>query len=183
MQTMKKTLFLIVTALLSMYLVGCGTTSNASWSYDNWVKKKFYFNKYSDYIQPKENEDRVKVVFIKDGLDGYDIYDYRDSNDRPAIHFVDKKDRNAYSFPSRKIDFKLPIPDDFKGKTIYSFYMRAEPHTIKFEGMSASLFSGKTCNIDYNFVPTPNKSYIFYFYKSKSSSGVDVCKVNLKEVL
>ena len=58
---------------------------------DNWVKKKFYFNKYFDYVQPIEDQDRVKIVFIKDVLNGYEIYDYRDSNDRSVIDFIKRK--------------------------------------------------------------------------------------------
>jgi hypothetical protein len=181
---MKKIALSIMIVFLSTQLLGCGSMYNAGWSYDNWQKKTFQFNKYSDYQSPTSEENKVKVVFITNGLDGYDIYDYRDSSDKPAVKYVAKENTTAYSFPSKKIDFGFAIPDDFKGKTVYSFYMRHEPHIIRFEGMAAAIISpGKTCSIDYKFNPELNKNYVFYFHKSQLDSGKEICQVDVKEVL
>lgn len=181
---MKKIIYIITLTLFSTVLFGCSSMYNADWSFQNWTKKKTRFHKYSDYESPAKEQDKVNVIFIVNGLDGYDIYDLRNSSDAPAIKYIDAEDTNGYEFPSKKIDFELVTPNEFKGKTVYSFYMRPEPHTIKFSGMAAAIINpGKTCTIYFNFNPQANKNYVFYFYKGVDDKGSEKCILKNKEII
>lgn len=181
---MKKSIRIIILFCFSTILLGCSPLYNADWSFQNWTKKKTRYFKYSDYKSPAKDEDKSKVIFIVNGLDGYDIYDYRNSTNEPAIRYINDENAIAYDFPSKKIDFGFVLPSDLKGKTAYSFYMRPEPHTIRFEGMEAAIIkAGKTCSINYNFYPKANKNYVFYFYKNRNTKGVSSCVVKSREII
>lgn len=67
---------------------------------------------------------------------------------------------------------------------VYSFYMRPEPHTIKFSGMAAAIISPvKICSINYHFNPQANKNYVFCFYKDVDVKGAENCIVKSKEII
>lgn len=160
LNTMKKFLFIIV--ISALMLTGCNAVLNYN----------MRNSKTGDYKEPSVEQPKAKVIMVGgEGVNAYYFMDYifdKESDLKPE----------QYEFPSKKREFNIPLPENFQGEILHSFYMSTTEHQLGFRGYLQTAFSTKRCVMDVAFTPKANKNYLFYFYKDD-----DKCRIKLKEAI